>query len=81
MELGSKKGQITVVNIVMFFVAAIVLFALLPTLVSTADASISDAGLSGTITETIVDLFPFLFVISLVITVIVYSGITQERRY
>lgn len=74
-----RKGQMTVIGIVSLVVALIVLGAFLP--VITEVINTSGSCVTGT-TSTVLQLVPFMFVIGLVITIVLYStGGQQQRQY
>ena len=79
----SKRGQAdSIITIILiFFVASIILFQLLPTITNIGESAISD--ISGTpnadITSTVIRLFPFMLVLVLIVA-LVLQGTGQRRQ-
>jgi len=73
-KLGARRGQFTVVALVLTFVTLIVFVSLYPALASI----ISDASMTGA-EGLLLDLMPFMFLVAILLVVLSYA--TPQRQY
>jgi hypothetical protein len=70
--LGSR-GQLSPLNIIGFFVIIVVFAALLDPIMGMIDLAGNATGISGTVTETLLDLIPMFLVLAIVMTLFAYA--------
>jgi mannose/fructose/N-acetylgalactosamine-specific phosphotransferase system component IID len=70
--MGSR-GQLSPLNIIGFFVIVVMVATLMDPLMQMIDLASNATGISGTITETLLDLIPMFLVLAIVITLFAYA--------
>jgi len=70
--LGSR-GQLSPLNIIGFFVIIVMFAALLEPIMQMLDLATNATGISGTVTETIINLIPLALVLAIVMTLFAYA--------
>ena len=73
-----KKGQMTLTNLVALFVTFIMLVILLPIIVTFKDNTVSTMGLTGTISETLLNLVPIALILGFILTAVGISNLRQN---
>ena len=75
-----KKGQMTVIGLIMIVVALIVLGAFLPVITETIN--VAGSCVTGN-TLSLLQLLPFFFVLAILISIVIYAtgGHQQQRQY
>ena len=68
-----QRGQLSPLNIIGFFVIIVIFAALLDPIMVMIDLASNATGVSGTITETLLDLIPMFLVLAIVITLFSYA--------
>lgn len=74
------KGQMTIIGLIMMFVALVMLMALMPAI--TESIHLTSGCVTG-ITITVLNLLPLFFVIAIIIGIVIYAtgGETRYRPY
>ena len=73
-----RKGQFTIVGLIMVFLSIVVLGALMPSITQT----ITDAKACVTgVASTLLDLIPLFLVIGVIMAVVVYASVHREPQY